>query len=278
MCDTHNLINDNIKLPLALTLIWNGEHTLNPTNKQEAKVALVTGGARRIGAAIVQKLHAAGYRIVIHCHHALNEAHALAMKLNAQQIDSALVVQRELTQEGIAEELMGTITDWAGRLDLLVNNASVFLRTDCTDLGAANWDIVFNTNVKVPFLLSLAARHLLAKQSGVIINVTDIHAKKPLSGYAVYCQSKAALAMQTKSLAQAFAPEIRVNAIAPGAIFWPEGEHSLSLEQQQKIIAKTPLKRHGDPQYIAEAVLALAENSFITGQILSVDGGRELMG
>lgn len=251
---------------------------MNPINKQDAKVALVTGGARRIGAAIVKKLHGAGYKVIIHCHHALNEAHALALALNEQRLDSAFVLQRELTKPEAAQEIMSTITDWAGRLDLLVNNASVFIRTDTTDLLAKDWDILFNTNAKAPFLLSLAARPLLARTQGVIINLTDIHAQKPLSNYAIYCQSKAALEMQTKVLAREFAPEIRVNAIAPGAIAWPEETNSLTREEQQKIIAKTPLKQHGNPDFIAQALLALVENPFITGQILNVDGGRSTAG
>jgi len=249
---------------------------LNQANKQEAPVALVTGGARRIGAALVKKLHAAGFKVVIHCHHALEEAHALAVTLNEQRPDSAFVVQRELTVSCAAEELMTDITNWTGRLDLLVNNASVFIRSDNAAFAASDWDKLFNTNVKVPFLLSLAARPLLAKQQGAIINLTDIHADKPLKGYSVYCQSKAALQMQTKTLAREFAPEIRVNAVAPGAIAWPENANSLTAAAQQKIINDTPLKQHGMPEYIAQAVLALAENPFITGQILIVDGGRSL--
>lgn len=250
---------------------------MNQANKQEAKVALVTGGARRIGAAIVKKLHASGYKVVIHCRSALDEAHALAVDLNNNRVDSAFVLQRELTEEGAPLEMMTTIIDWAGRLDLLVNNASVFIRTDLDLFNDQDWQILFDINVKAPFLLSMAARSYLRKQHGVIINLTDTHAEKPVKEYAVYCQTKAALEMQTKTLAREFAPEIRVNAVAPGAIIWPENENSLSLEAQQKIVAKTALKCHGDPEYIAQAVLALAQNPFITGQILKVDGGRGLL-
>jgi pteridine reductase len=249
---------------------------LNPSNKQEAKVALITGGARRIGAAIVKKLHATDYTVIIHCHHALAEAHALADELNKQRIHSAFVLQKELTAPEAIEEIITQVTEWTGRLDLLVNNASVFIQTDCSDLTAPAWDTLFNTNVKVPFLLSLAASPLLAKHAGAIINITDIHAEKPLLNYSIYCQSKSALEMQTKSLARELAPQIRVNAIAPGAIIWPEKANRLSDESQQKIISKTPLKQHGNPEYIAHAVLALAENPFITGQILKVDGGRSV--
>lgn len=253
-----------------------GEHTLNKVNKQEAKVALVTGGARRIGAAIVKTLHAADYKVVIHCHHSLNEAHALAAALNNQRVDSAFVLQRELTEQGAASEMMTTINEWAGRLDLLVNNASVFIRTDCNSFAEADWAGLFDTNVKAPFLLSLAARPLLNKTSGCIINITDIHAERPLKGYSLYCQSKAALEMQTKTLARELAPSIRVNAVAPGATIWPEKENTLSAPEQQKIIDKTPLKSHGNPECIAHAVLSLAQNPFITGQTLKVDGGRSL--
>lgn len=249
---------------------------MNQANKQAAKVALVTGGARRIGAAIVRTLHGAGYKVVIHCHFSLEEAHALAVRLNNQRPDSAFVLQRELTASGAAQEIINTVSEWAGRLDLLVNNASVFIRNDFNHFNEEDWDNQFNTNVKAPFLLSMAARPLLSQCSGAIINVTDIHAEKPLKGYSVYCQSKAAFEMQTKSLSREFAPEIRVNAVAPGAIAWPEDANGLSTASQQKIIDKTPLKAHGDPKYIAHAVLAFAENPFITGQVLKIDGGRSV--
>ena len=250
------------------------ERAMNQTNPQEKKVALVTGGARRIGAAVVKKLHEAGYKVVIHCRHSLDDAHALAVALNHQRMGSSLVLQRDLTEVGAAQEITQSILNWAGRLDLLVNNASIFTRTDCNALKLTDWDTLFDTNVKVPFLLSLASRPVLAEHSGAIINVTDVHAQMPLRGYAVYCQSKAALEMQTKALAREFSPEVRVNAVAPGAIAWPEDTNSLSQEEQQNIMDKTPLKCHGSPEYIAHAVLALVENPFITGQILRVDGGR----
>ncbi|MGL5741236.1 MAG: pteridine reductase [Legionella sp.] len=251
---------------------------MKQANTQAAKVALVTGGARRIGAAIVKKLHAAGYHVLIHCHRSLSEAQALAAHLNAQRADSAIVVQKKLNEPSAAHEIMTAVTHWAGRLDLLVNNASVFIRTEFTAFATEDWEALFEIHVKIPFLLSLEASPLLAKQSGVIINVTDTHADRPLRGYSVYCQSKAALEMQTKSLAREFAPEIRVNAVAPGATMWPENANELTSELKEKIIAQTLLKKHGHPEYIAQAVLSLAENPFITGQILKVDGGRGLIG
>ncbi|MFI4962322.1 MAG: pteridine reductase [Legionellales bacterium] len=247
---------------------------MNPANKQEVKVALVTGSARRIGAAVVRKIHEAGYKVVIHCRYTLGEAHALAMDLNRKRVGSALVLQRDLTGDGAAEELIKSISDWAGRLDVLVNNASIFTRTEGANCSAADWEALFAINVKAPYLLSLAARSLLIQHQGVIVNITDIHAEMPLKGYGVYCQTKAALEMQTKALAYEFAPEIRVNAVAPGSIIWPEHANSLNEAEKKKITGKILLQRTGSPEFIAQAVLALVENPYITGQILKVDGGR----
>ncbi len=251
-------------------------HTLNRINKQDSKVALITGGARRIGAAIVKALHQAGYKVAIHCHHSLKQAHELAQHLNQQRMDSAYVLQGELGDPDIPLNLIQALDAWASRLDLLVNNASVFIKDEIILSYPSQWDELFNINVKAPFHLSLAARDLLAKEQGSIVHITDTHADTPLKGYGIYCQSKAALQMQTKSLAQEFAPFIRVNAVAPGAIAWPEKDNRLPLEQQEKIIATTVLKRHGHPDYIGQAVLSLAQNPFITGQIVKVDGGRYL--
>jgi len=249
---------------------------LNQDNTQAVKVALVTGAARRIGAAIATALHQANYKVVIHCHHSLIEAQRLAQDLNQRCPNSAYVLQKDLCAPQAANELINAVLAWAGRLDLLVNNASVFKRTNFAVFNENDWDSLFATNVKAPFLLSLAAYPFLALQEGVIINVTDIHGDKPLKHYAAYCQSKAAFVMQTKALAREFAPKVRVNAVAPGAILWPEKDNLLAEEAQQQIIAQTPMKRHGEPIFIAKAVLALAENSFITGQILCVDGGRSI--
>lgn len=250
---------------------------MNQANKQAVKVALVTGAARRIGAAIVKQLHQADFKVVIHCYHSLDEAEELAAVLNQQCQNSALVLQKELNTPTAARELIAAAIAWKGCLNLLVNNASIFVRTDCTVFNELDWDTLFTVNVKVPFQLSLAAHSYLAKHRGAIINLTDIHADKPLKNYAVYSQTKAALAMQTKALAREFAPNVRVNAIAPGAIAWPEQDNALDPEIQRQIISKTPLKCHGDPEFIAQAVLAIAENPFITGQILNVDGGRSII-
>ncbi len=251
-----------------------GEHTLNQANIQDTRVALVTGGARRIGAAIVRYLHDNGFRVVLHCRTSLAEAQVLAQQLNAERADSALVVQMDLIEANAAQELIQQVFQWAGRLDVLVNNASEFIKTSCNAFDAASFDILFDANVRAPFLMSLATRPFLAKTQGVIINITDIHAKKPLKEYSLYCQTKAALEMQTRSLAREFAPEIRVNAVAPGAIMWPEEDNSVSDSVKDAIIQDTPLKTHGRPEFIAQAVLALIDNPFITGQSVNVDGGR----
>lgn len=240
-------------------------------------VALITGSARRIGAAIAKHLHQAGYCVAIHAHHSKEEAHVLCASLNQLRTGSAEVFFADLLDPKAPETLILDTLNWAERLDLLVNNASCFIRTDDSHFDAKIWETLFTLNVNVPYALSLAARPHLRKQKGSIINLTDIHAHHPLTDYSVYCQSKAALTMQTLALAKAFAPEVRVNAVAPGAIAWPEGENTLSLETKAKIIKQTPLKQHGSPLHIAEAVLMLAQHTFITGQILKVDGGRSLV-
>jgi len=232
--------------------------------------ALITGGARRIGAAIATHLHQAGFRVVIHCHHSCHVAQALMDTLNQCRANSAVVLSADLSVGQSLAQLISDAVHWAGQLDVLVNNASIFSRQD------ADWDRLFAVNVKAPYELSLAAYPHLVKTQGSIINITDTHARIPLKGYAVYSQTKAALAMQTKALALELAPHVRVNAVAPGAIIWPEGENGLTAEQQQSILSKTLLRRHGHPLFIAKAVLAFIENPFMTGQTTTVDGGRYL--
>jgi pteridine reductase len=250
---------------------------LNYTSKKDDKVALVTGSARRIGADIAKALHNAGFRVAIHCHQSLAEARALAQMLNNLRRDSACVFQEDLGRPAVGQKLISSVEAWSQRLDVLVNNASLFLQSNCLVFDSKAWQDLFTINVQKPFELSTAAYPLLAKTNGSIINITDIHAEKPLKGYAVYCQTKAALLMQTKALAREFAPRVRVNAVAPGAIAWPEKDNALTEEIQQKIIDNTPLGCHGKPAYIASAVLAFVENPFITGQFLNVDGGRSIV-
>ena len=250
---------------------------LNLEKKQTLQhVALITGGAKRIGAIITQTLHAAGCKVVIHCYKSLTAANILAEKLNQLNPNSAIVVRHDLAQMDHTS-IINTTINWAGALTMLVNNASQFMRTNLNNLKPTQHLTMYAINVLAPWQLSLLARPWLKQTRGCIINITDIHSDKPLMGYAEYCQSKAALTMQTKVLAREFAPEIRVNAIAPGAIMWPIRKNSISATIKDKIVQQIPLGRHGDPVHIAQAVLALSENSFITGQILRVDGGRSVV-
>lgn len=239
-----------------------------PKEKQNVRVALITGAARRIGANIAKYLHQHGFRVIIHYHQSKTAAHAFVLQLNRQRSDSAIAICANLCDPNTIQPLINAAIAWGGQLDLLVNNASVFSQDD------AGWEGIFTTNVQAPFWLSHAAYPHLKIQQGSIINITDTHADKPLKGYTIYCQSKAALCMQTQALAREFAPHVRVNAVAPGAIMWPEGKNTLTKEKQAQIIAKTLLQCHGDPSYIAQAVLAFSDNAFITGQTLRVDGGR----
>lgn len=239
-------------------------------DKQDTRVALITGSAKRIGAAIATHLHQAGFQVVIHCHQSISQAQQLAYGLNEKRQNSAHVICTDLSSLSACEFLIQKTLQLTQRLDLLVNNASLFSR------HITDWDALFHLNVKVPYLLSNQAFSALNQTHGAIINITDAHINQSLKGYAIYCQTKAALAMQTKALARELAPNVRVNAVAPGAIVWPEHDNQLTQAQQQQIIQDIPLKRHGNPIFIAQAVLALADNPFITGQTLCVDGGREI--
>lgn len=250
-------------------------HTLNNINKQD-QVVLITGAARRIGASIASHFHALGYGVIIHYHQSSQEAHQLTDALNQQRAGSAFAIGADLRIKNSAEELIAQSMGWKGRLDHLINNASVFMKTDLHSTQEQDWETLFIVNVQAPFWLSLAAHPHIAQQFGSIVNITDIHSEKPLKDYAWYCQSKAAFTMQTKVLAKEFAPHVRVNAVAPGTVIWPEGENTLSESLQQKIMQQTLLKKRGDPIYIAQAVAALAENAYITGQTIRVDAGRIL--
>ncbi len=240
-------------------------------------MALITGGARRIGAAIVRRLHAAGFQIMIHCYRSRQAADQLAVDLNALRPESACVVSANLMEHAEVLALVANCVQWRGHLNVVVNNASAFMRTATPGFDEKACHILWTTNVLAPSWLSEAAYLKLAEQGGCIINLTDIHAERPLKDYAFYCQTKAALKMQTEALARAYAPLVRVNAVAPGSTLWPEGMNHLSASQQQDIIAKTPLACHGDPTWVADAVLFLIENQWITGETIRVDGGRHLV-
>jgi pteridine reductase len=241
----------------------------------DGKVALVTGAARRIGAAIARRLHAAGASVVIHYRGAEAEAAKLEAELNAARAGSALKLKAELLAPIAPRALVGGAVDRFGRLDLLVNNASAFYPTALGEIEPAHWDDLVGSNLKAPMFLSQEAAPQLAKAHGAIVNVVDIHAERPLAGYAVYSIAKAGLAALTRSLALELAPAVRVNGVAPGAIAWPE-DGQFDPAERSRIVATTPLGRIGSPEDIAQAVEFLACAPFVTGQILAVDGGRSL--
>jgi pteridine reductase len=241
----------------------------------EGKVALVTGAARRIGAAIVRRLHAAGASVVIHYRGAEDAAAKLEAELNAARAGSALKLKAELLAPIAPRALVSGAIDRFGRLDLLVNNASAFYATALGAIEPAHWDDLVGSNLKAPLFLAQEAAPQLAKARGSIVNVVDIHAERPLPGYAVYSIAKAGLAALTRSLALELAPAVRVNGVSPGAIAWPE-DGQFEPAERERVVATTPLARVGSPDDIAQAVQFLACAPFVTGQILAVDGGRSL--
>lgn len=238
-------------------------------------VALITGGAQRIGAEIARTLHQSGQDIVVHYRRSASAAERLKQELECQRSDSVLLIQSDLNETDQLGDMLRQIEQWRGRLDILVNNASVFYPTPVESLSLAQWDDLMGSNLKAPFFLSIAAAPLLKKQHGSIINLVDIHAERPMAGHAIYCMAKAGNAMMVKSLARDLGPEIRVNGVAPGAILWPDR----ALDQQAKdhILSRTQLGHLGTPADIARTVRFLALDApYITGQIVAVDGGRSV--
>lgn len=239
------------------------------------KVALITGGSRRIGAAIVRQLHARGMRLVIHYHHSETAAHALQAELNNQRSGSVLLYQADLRQPPKLTSMVRTIIEHYGRLDVLINNASTFYPTPLGKVEEKQWDDLLGTNLKAPFFLSQVAAPHLQETQGCIINLADIYAERPLKSHSVYSIAKAGVVMLTKTLARELGPEVRVNAIAPGAILWPENE--TDEVSKKRVISNIVLKHLGDPNDIAKTVLFLVHDAkYITGQIIAVDGGRTL--
>jgi pteridine reductase len=240
------------------------------------KVVLVTGGAKRVGAAISRRLHAAGATIVLHHHSAKAEAQQLATALNAVRANSAATVQANLLNAAELPELVRTAVARFGRLDALVNNASSFHPTPLGEIKLSDWDDLMGTNLRAPLLIAQAAAPHLKKTGGCIVNITDIHADRPLKNYVVYSVAKAGLAALTRSLARELGPEVRVNGVAPGPVLWPEDD-SFDELARQRVISHTLLKRAGEPEDVAAAVHYLvADAPYVTGQIIAVDGGRSV--
>tara|TARA_B100000686_G_scaffold86100_1_gene92927 strand:- start:11650 stop:12405 length:756 start_codon:yes stop_codon:yes gene_type:complete len=245
----------------------------NPQHSLNSKVALITGGAKRIGAAIATTLHAAGMDLVIHFRRSAAEAQSLADALNDTRPNSVVLVKGDLEKSEDSTVLAQQAIEAFGRMDALINNASAFFPTPIGEVTNDDWEALMGVNLKAPFFLSQACAKTLTSTHGAIINLTDIYADRPLPHHPVYSASKAGLVALTRSLAQELGPNVRVNAIAPGAIIWPESNDS--EENQNEIIRRTPLGRLGDPQDIADTVKFLLRDApFITGQIINVDGGR----
>jgi pteridine reductase len=240
--------------------------------KESAPVALITGGARRIGAEIARQLHARGWRLLIHYRNSAEAAEALCAQLNAVRTQSAQSLKADLSLTDQVKSLAeATLACWQ-RLDLLVNNASAFYPTPLGSITEDKWEDLMASNLKAPLFLSQALAPALKKSGGCIVNLADIHALRPLKDHSLYCAAKAGNLMLTRSLALELAPEVRVNAIAPGAILWPEKNPSAS----ESILPRIPLGRCGTPEDIAQALVYLTEASYVTGQVIAVDGGRSL--
>lgn len=239
----------------------------------EGKVALVTGSARRIGAVTIRKLHHAGANVVVHYRSSAKDAKKLYEELNSIREGSCFLQQADLSDLLAVNNLVSYVIHQAGRLDILVNNASSFYPTKIGSITGKDWDDLMGSNLKSPLFLSQAAAPYLIKHKGCIVNMVDIYGVRPLNSHPVYSAAKAGLIMLTKSLAKELGPSVRVNGVAPGAILWPEA--GVDTKGQQQLLEKTCLKRVGSPEDIAKAILFLIQDAdYITGHILPVDGGR----
>ena len=244
----------------------------------EGRAVLITGGARRVGAAISRRLHAAGANLVVHYRSSAADARALKDELTRTRADSVVLVQGDLLKPAHLAGLIKDAMKAYGRLDALVNNASSFYATPIGEITEQAWDDLMGTNLKAPLFLSQAAARELKKNHGAIVNIVDIHAEFPMKSYVVYNIAKGALTALTRSLARELGPVVRVNGVAPGTIIWPDDEAWKDELARQRIMNQTALKRIGEPEDIAKAVeFLLTDAPYVTGQVLAVDGGRSVM-
>jgi pteridine reductase len=240
------------------------------------KTVLITGGAKRVGAAICRRLHGAGANLMLHYRASAGEARLLQAELNHTRPNSVALIQADLLDLNKLPSVVDQTLQAFGRLDALVNNASTFFPTPFGEITEDAWTDLIGTNLQVPLFLAQAAAPALRKTQGAIVNLSDIHAERPLKNYVVYSIAKSGLAGLTRSLARELAPEVRVNAVAPGPILWPDDE-SFDELSRQRIISHTPLRREGTPDDIARAVhFLLADADYITGETINVDGGRNM--
>jgi len=242
-----------------------------------SKVVLITGGAKRVGAAIARELHRQGANLLLHYHTSTSEALALQAELNQVRPGSVAVAQANLLDTAVLPQLIDTALQQFGRLDALVNNASSYYPTQLGQINTMQWEELMGSNLKAPLFLSQAAADALRASQGCIVNITDMHIERPKKHYIVYSAAKAGLVSLTKSLAQELAPDVRVNAVAPGPVLWPDGNQEFDDNYRQQVVNQTLLKRTGEPADIAKAVKFLIYDApFITGHVLAVDGGRNL--
>jgi len=243
----------------------------------QGKVVLVTGGAKRVGAAICRRLHAAGARVAVHYRSSAQQALALQDELNRLRPKSAAAFQADLLDLDALPQLVHKVIKKFGQLDALVNNASSFYATPLAEVDEQQWHDLLGTNLRAPLFLAQAAADELRRRHGAIVNIADIHAERPMQGHLLYSVAKAGLAALTRGLAQEMAPQVRVNAVAPGVIVWPDGPEWEDVERRRKIVAHTLLKREGEPDDIARAVVFLIQDApYVTGQLIAVDGGRSV--
>lgn len=241
------------------------------------KTVLITGGAKRVGAVICRELHAHGANLMIHYNTSTADARALQAELNLQRANSVAIIQGDLLNIAIIANLVHETVNQFGQLDVLINNASSYYSTEIGHITEENWHDLVGSNLKAPMFLAQAAASELRKNRGCIVNITDMHIERPKKGYVVYSVAKAGLVTLTKSLAHELSPEVRVNAVAPGPVQWPENNPQFDEVYRQRVINQTLLKKIGNPQDIAKAVKFLvADAPFITGHVLAVDGGRSL--
>lgn len=241
----------------------------------QGKVALVTGGAKRVGASIVHELHRAGFNVMLHYRSSVAEARALAAELNLQRPNSVAITQADLLNIASLPVLVQQTIHHFGQLDALVNNASSFFPTPVGEMNEDAWHDLIGSNLKAPLFLAQAAAAELRKTHGAIVSIADIHADRPMKGHVIYSIAKAGVVAMTKSLARELAPEIRVNAVAPGANVWPDDDTSFDEVARQRIVSTIPLKRIGEPSDLARTILFLIQDApYITGQVIAVDGGR----
>lgn len=248
-----------------------------PNSKTNSKVVLITGAGKRVGATIAHYCHQLGMRLAIHYRESAQHASALCANFNQQRQNSAIALGADLRNTDKLEGLIAEVISQWGQLDVLINNASSFYPVPLVKVTPKVWEDVMASNLKAPFFLAQLAAPHLKQQKGCIINLVDIQAQRPLKNYLVYCIAKAGLVMLTKSLAKELGPDIRVNAIAPGIVLWPDDETEFNEALREKIVARNALKRAGTPQDIAKTAIFLINHAdFITGQIIAVDGGRSL--